>query len=60
MIEKIAPVNDQKMNEILAADITFKEVIPTQPLGSGTKTTSRKTPSQSASLSAQAYGFIKG
>ena len=32
MIEKISPLNDQKMNEILVADITFKEIIPTQSL----------------------------
>ena len=44
MIEKIAPVNDQKMNEILAADITFKEIIPTTSLGTKIKTPARKDP----------------
>ena len=39
LIERISPVNDQKMNEILVADITFKEIIPTQSLGYEQKTT---------------------
>lgn len=44
MIERIAPINDQKMNEILAADITFKEIIPTQSLGVKEKTPARIAP----------------
>ena len=60
MIEKIAPINDQKMNEILAADITFKEIIPTQALGSGKKTAARIAPNASASATAELLGWIKG
>ena len=60
MIEKIAPINDQKMNEILAADITFKEIIPTQALGSGKKTAARIAPKASASATAELLGWIKG
>lgn len=58
MIEKIAPINDQKMNEILAADITFKEIVPTQPLGSNVKTTARIPPTNSARNMATASGWL--
>lgn len=58
MIEKIAPINDQKMNEILAADITFKEIVPTQSLGANTKTTARIPPSNSARQLASAAGWL--
>ena len=58
MIEKIAPINDQKMNEILAADITFKEIVPTQPLGSNVKTTARIPPTNSARNMAKASGWL--
>lgn len=59
MIEKIAPINDQKMNEILAADITFKEIIPTQSLGAGNKTTARIKPSAYANGLTKALGWTK-
>lgn len=59
MIERIAPINDQKMNEILAADITFKEIIPTQSLGYKNKTAARKQPSQLVSDAAKALGWIR-
>ena len=58
MIERISPLNDQKMNEILAADITFKEIIPTQSLGNTTKTTARIAPEQKISDAARAWGWI--
>ena len=58
MIEKIAPLNDQKMNEILAADITFKEIIPTQSLGWKNKTTARLAPTQTTNAFAKAVGWI--
>lgn len=58
MIERIAPVNDQKMNEILAADITFKEIIPTKPLGSAIKTAARIPPSNSSRNLAKASGWL--
>ena len=58
MIEKISPINDQKMNEILAADITFKEIIPTQSLGDVKKTAARKAPSQKVSDAARVWGWI--
>lgn len=58
MIEKIAPINDQKMNEILAADITFKEIIPTQSLGYQNKTTARIAPSNSVSTAVKAWGWV--
>lgn len=58
MIEKIAPINDQKMNEILAADITFKEIVPTQSLGNNTKTTARIPPSNSARQLASVAGWL--
>ena len=58
MIEKISPINDQKMNEILAADITFKEIIPTQSLGDVKKTAARKAPSQKVSDVAKVWGWI--
>lgn len=60
MIERIQPVNDQKMNEILAADITFKEIVPTRSLGGGAKTTARTPPSAPASNFAKALGWIRG
>lgn len=60
MIERIQPVNDQKMNEILAADITFKEVVPTQPLGGGAKTAARTPPTAPASNFAKVVGWIRG
>jgi len=60
MIESIIPINDQKMNEILAADITFKEIIPTQSLGYKNKTTARMKPQASASAIAKAVGWISG
>lgn len=58
MIERISPINDQKMNEILAADITFKEIIPTQSLGYQNKTTARIAPSNSVSTAVKAWGWI--
>lgn len=58
MIEKIAPLNDQKMNEILAADITFKEIIPTRPLGSNVQTTARISPTNSARKLASKAGWL--
>lgn len=58
MIEKISPINDQKMNEILAADITFKEIIPTQSLGYKNKTTARLAPSNSVSATAKLLGWL--
>lgn len=58
MIEKIAPINDQKMNEILAADITFKEIIPTSSLGYENKTTARIAPKQKISDAARVWGWI--
>ena len=58
MIERISPLNDQKMNEILAADITFKEIIPTQSLGYQNKTTARIAPSNSVSTAVKAWGWI--
>lgn len=59
MIERIVPTNDQKMNEILAADITFKEIVPTRPLGSADKTTARTPPTAAASNFAKARGWVK-
>lgn len=58
MIEKIAPINDQKMNEILAADIVFKEIIPTTSLGFKNKTSARMVPTQKVSDAARAWGWI--
>lgn len=58
MIEKIAPINDQKMNEILAADIVFKEIIPTTSLGFKNKTASRMAPTQKVSDAARAWGWL--
>lgn len=58
MIEKIAPINDQKLNEILAADITFKEIIPTQSLGYKSKTAARKSPTSSARQLASRAGWL--
>lgn len=58
MIEKIAPINDQKMNEILAADITFKEIVPTQSLGKKTKTVARIAPSNSSRQLASVAGWL--
>ena len=60
MIEKISPLNDQKMNEILAADITFKEIIPTQSLGFAKKTTARIAPSEYSSGLARVLGWTNG
>lgn len=60
MIEKITPINDQKMNEILAADITFKEIIPTTSLGTKIKTAARIAPAKSISDTAQLLGWIRG
>ena len=59
MIEKIAPINDQKMNEILAADITFKEIIPTQSLGNKNKTAARVKPSAYSNSFTKALGWTK-
>ena len=59
MIEKIAPINDQKMNEILAADITFKEIVPTQSLDYKNKTTARIKPSEYANSLTKALGWTK-
>lgn len=58
MIEKIAPTNDQQMNEILVADITFKEVIPTRSLGNQVKTTARMVPNAAASATARLAGWL--
>ena len=58
MIEKISPLNDQKMNEILAADITFKEIIPTQSLGNKNKTTARIAPSNASRQLASVAGWL--
>lgn len=58
MIERIQPVNDQKMNEILAADITFKEIVPSYSLGNAEKAVGRNTPSAPASNFAKALGWI--
>lgn len=58
MIEKIAPLNDQKMNEILAADIVFKEIIPTTSLGFRNKTAARMAPTQKVSDAARAWGWF--
>ena len=59
MIEKIAPINDQKMNEILAADITFKEIVPTTSLGRTDKVTARIAPSKYANGLTKALGWTK-
>lgn len=58
MIERIAPLNDQKMNEILAADITFKEIIPTQSLGVKEKTSARIAPSTKVMDRAYLAGWL--
>ena len=58
MIERIAPINDQKMNEILAADITFKEIIPTQSLGVKEKTSARIAPSTKVMDRAYLAGWL--
>ena len=58
MIEKIIPINDQKMNEILAADITFKEIVLTQPLGKIDKTSARVAPSKIAAKHASLAGWL--
>lgn len=58
MIEKISPINDQKMNEILAADITFKEIVPTQSLNTKNKTAARKTPTSAARNLASVSGWL--
>lgn len=57
MIEKIAPLNDQKMNEILAADIVFKEIVPTTSLGFENKTTARIAPSKYSGALARSLGW---
>ena len=58
MIELIAPQNDQKMNEILAADITFKEIIPYKSLNAGKKSSARTPPSAASSDLAGAAGWL--
>ena len=58
MIERIAPLNDQKMNEILAADITFKEIVPTTSLGYKLKNTGRITPTNTARNLATVAGWL--
>lgn len=58
MIERIAPINDQKMNEILAADITFKEIIPTQTLGYKNKTSARIKPNEYSNVFARTVGWV--
>ena len=58
MIERIAPINDQKMNEILAADITFKEIIYCKPLGSDWKNPARLAPSNSSRQLASVAGWL--
>ena len=58
MIERISPINDQKMNEILAADIVFKEIIPTTSLGFKNKTAARLAPTQKISDAAKAWGWV--
>ena len=59
MIEKIAPINDQKMNEMLVADITFKEIVPTQSLGAKNKSTARIAPSAYSSALTKNLGWTK-
>ena len=46
------------MNEILAADITFKEIVPTQSLGKNTKTTARVPPTSAARQLASKAGWL--
>ena len=58
MIERIAPINDQKMNEMLVADITFKEIIYCKPLGSDWKNPARLTPSNSSRQLASVAGWL--
>lgn len=58
LIESIVPINDQKMNEILCADITFKEIIATQSLGYASKTTARMAPDAPVNAFAKAVGWI--
>lgn len=58
MIERISPLNDQKMNEILAADITFKEIIPTQSLNTPNKTAARSTPDNASRQLAKVAGWL--
>lgn len=59
MIERIAPINDQKMNEMLVADITFKEIIPTQSLGAKNKSTARIAPSAYSNALTKNLGWTK-
>lgn len=59
MIERIQPVNDQKMNEILAADITFKEIVFATSLGDADKSTARTPPTKAASEFASVVGWVK-
>lgn len=58
LIESIVPINDQKMNEILCADITFKEIIATQSLGQASKTTARMAPDAPVNAFAKAAGWF--
>lgn len=59
MIERIQPINDQKMNEILAADITFKEIVFATSLGDADKSTARTPPTKAASEFASIVGWLE-
>lgn len=59
MIKNIKTINDQKSNDMLMADITFKEIVFYTPLNSGRKAPARKPPTAAANSIAQAAGWIK-
>lgn len=58
MIESISPINDQKTNEILVADITFKEIIYYKPLAYANKNVARMVPAKAQSTLAKVLGWF--
>lgn len=58
VIESISPVNDLRMNEILAADITFKEIIFCKSLSAGYAIPARFAPSKIVSAASKAWGWV--
>lgn len=58
LIKNIKTINDAKSNDMLMADITFKEIVFYTSLDNGRKAPARKPPTAAANSVAQAAGWI--
>lgn len=58
LIEKINPVSDKTTNDMLVADITFREIVFARPLGDISKESARTAPSEIVNTFAKSWNWI--